>query len=136
MGGKFGSVPAPVNWEIFDALAGLPRQVLTNKHIASRLNISIRTLERAVKKKFGESIDVVREQKSAPIRQETFVMLWNAAKKGNIAAAIFLAKNLIGFSDRQGLEMPSDAAATGKITYTAEWGSTLEAKTPGSEEDT
>ena len=130
MGGRFGSAPAEIKWDVFDALAGLPRQVITNRHIAGHMGVSIRTLERAVKKKFKESIDAVREQKAAPIRQETFVMLYNSAKRGNIAAQIFLSKNLLDFSDNNRSAALPDAP-NGKVTYTAEWGASVEAPQPG-----
>jgi hypothetical protein len=68
----------------------------TDKEAAAFLGISVRTLERRRKeKKFGEAADAAKAKGRVSLRR----LLFRSASSGNIAAIIFLAKNLLGYRD-------------------------------------
>jgi hypothetical protein len=73
----------------------------TEKEVAAFLGISVKTLERRKKiSKFAEAMDAAKAKGIVSVRR----MLFGQAAKGNIAAIIFLAKNLLGYKDYAGLE--------------------------------
>jgi DNA-binding CsgD family transcriptional regulator len=68
----------------------------TDQEIASFLGISTRTIERMRKRaKLGDVMDQARAKGRVSVRR----MLFALAAKGNVAAAIFLAKNILGYRD-------------------------------------
>jgi hypothetical protein len=68
----------------------------TDMEIASVLNVSVRTIERRKSQPaFAEAIERGRARGRVSLRRN----LWNLATKGNPAANIFLAKNLLGYKD-------------------------------------
>jgi hypothetical protein len=68
----------------------------TDKEVAAHLDVSVKTIERRKKiKKFAEAIDAAKAKGRVSVRR----MLFSQGAKGNIAAAIFLAKNLLGYKD-------------------------------------
>jgi len=68
----------------------------TDKEAAAFLEISVKTLERRKTiPKFAEAMDAAKAKGRVSVRR----MLFALAAKGNVAAAIFLAKNTIGYKD-------------------------------------
>ena len=68
----------------------------TDQEIASFFDVSVRTIERRRNKPaFAEAMDRGRARGKLSLRRS----LWNLAVKGNPAANIFLAKNLLGYRD-------------------------------------
>lgn len=68
----------------------------TDVEIASFFGVSARTIERRKKQPaFAEIIERGRAKGKLSVRR----MLFGQGAKGNIAAAIFLAKNLLGYKD-------------------------------------
>jgi len=68
----------------------------TDQEIASFFEVSVRTIERRRNKPaFAEVMDHGRGRGKLSLRRS----LWNLAVKGNPAANIFLAKNLLGYRD-------------------------------------
>jgi hypothetical protein len=68
----------------------------TDKEAAAFLGISVKTLERRKKiPKFAEAMDGARAKGRVSVRR----MLYGMGAKGNVAAAIFLAKNVLGYKD-------------------------------------
>ena len=68
----------------------------TDREVAAFLGISVKTLERRRKiKKFAEAMDAAKAKGRISVRR----MLFTHGAKGNVAAAIFLAKNLLGYKD-------------------------------------
>src|ERR1700722_7163906 len=68
----------------------------TDKEVAAHLDVSVKTIERRKKiKKFAEAIDAAKAKGRVSVRR----MLFSQGAKGNVAAAIFLAKNLLGYKD-------------------------------------
>jgi hypothetical protein len=68
----------------------------TDEEIAAFFGVSTRTIERRRKvEKFREVMDNARAKGRVSVRRSLFRM----AAKDNIAAAIFLAKNLLGYRD-------------------------------------
>src|SRR5271154_3335986 len=68
----------------------------TEKEVAAFLGISVKTLERRRQiSKFAEAMEAAKAKGRVSVRR----MLFALAAKGNVAAAIFLAKNVIGYKD-------------------------------------
>jgi hypothetical protein len=68
----------------------------TDAELAAILQVSVRTIERRKKDPaFAETIDRGRARGRVSVRR----MLFAQGAKGNVAAAIFLAKNLLGYKD-------------------------------------
>lgn len=68
----------------------------TDYEIAAFLGVSTRTLQRRLKiAKFSEVVENARAKGRVSVRR----MLFRLANNGNVAAAIFLAKNLLGYRD-------------------------------------
>jgi hypothetical protein len=68
----------------------------TDEEVAAFLGISTRTLSRRRQvKKFAEAMDRAKAKGRVSVRRALFRL----AASGNIAAAIFLSKNLLGYKD-------------------------------------
>ena len=68
----------------------------TDEEVAAFVGVSTRTLSRRKDvKKFAEVIDRAKARGRVSVRRALFRL----AASGNIAAAIFLAKNLLGYKD-------------------------------------
>jgi len=68
----------------------------TDEEVASFFGVSARTIERRRKRPaFAEAMDRGRARGRLSLRRN----LWSLAAKGNPAANIFLAKNLLGYRD-------------------------------------
>jgi hypothetical protein len=68
----------------------------TDVEIAAWFGVSTRTIERRrANSKFGEAMEQGRAKGRVSVRRQLFKL----ASEGNIAAAIFLAKNLLGYKD-------------------------------------
>ena len=68
----------------------------TDVEIAACLGVSTRTIERRRKRpNFREAMERGKAKGRTSIRRNLFVL----SQKGNVAATIFLAKNLLGFKD-------------------------------------
>jgi len=68
----------------------------TDEEIAAFFNVSSRTIERRRKiQKFRDVMDHARAKGRVSVRRNLFRM----ASNNNVAAAIFLAKNLLGYRD-------------------------------------
>jgi hypothetical protein len=68
----------------------------TDEEIAAFFGVSTRTIERRRQaKQFGEIMDRAKAKGRVSVRRSLFRL----AAGGNIAAAIFLAKNLLGYRD-------------------------------------
>lgn len=68
----------------------------TDAELAAILQVSVRTIERRKKQAaFADVIDRGRARGRVSVRR----MLFAQGAKGNVAAAIFLAKNLLGYKD-------------------------------------
>jgi hypothetical protein len=88
-----GRKPAKINLGELEKLCGLQ---CTDEEIASFFRVSVRTVERRRRKPaFAEAMERGKAQGRLSLRRN----LWGLAKKGNPAANIFLAKNLLGYRD-------------------------------------
>ena len=68
----------------------------TDEEIAAFFNVSTRTIERRRKvQRFSEVMDRAKAKGRVSVRRSLFRM----AAKDNVAAAIFLSKNLLGYRD-------------------------------------
>lgn len=94
-GRRTGAGRKKVNINLVDVekLAGLQ---CTEAEIASFLGVSVRTIERRKSQPaFAEAIERGKARGRVSLRRS----LWALAQKGNPAANIFLAKNLLGYKD-------------------------------------
>jgi hypothetical protein len=79
-----------------DELEKLATLQCTDEEIALYLGISVRTLQRRLQiAKFREAVDSARAKGRISVRRHLFRL----AAAGNIAAVIFLAKNVLGYRD-------------------------------------
>ena len=68
----------------------------TDEEIAAFFSVSARTIERRRRRPaFAEAMERGRSRGRLSLRRN----LWGLAGKGNVAASIFLAKNLLGYRD-------------------------------------
>jgi len=68
----------------------------TDEEVAAFFGVSVRTIERRRRKPaFAEAMERGRAKGRLTLRRQ----LWGLAAKGNPAANIFLAKNLLGYRD-------------------------------------
>jgi hypothetical protein len=68
----------------------------TDEEIAAFFSVSTRTVERRCKvQRFSEVMEQARAKGRVSVRRNLFRL----ASNGNVAAAIFLAKNLLGYRD-------------------------------------
>ncbi len=85
----------PINIDLVE-LEKLSSVQCTDAELAAILQVSVRTIERRKKDPaFAETIDRGRARGRVSVRR----MLFSQGAKGNVAAAIFLAKNLLGYKD-------------------------------------
>ena len=94
-GKRAGSGRKPININVQDVekLAALQ---CTDEDMAACFHVNLRTFERRRKQRaFAEAIERGRALGRVSLRRRLFEL----AKKGNVAAAIFLAKNLLGYRD-------------------------------------
>ena len=74
----------------------------TDDEVAAFLSVSTRTLDRRKKvKSFQEVIERTKAKGRVSVRRNLFRL----ASNGNVAAAIFLSKNLLGYKDYVANEM-------------------------------
>lgn len=84
----------------------------TDVEIAQFLGISSRTIERRRKvQKFSEIMDRAKAKGKISVRRYLFQL----AAKGNVAAVIFLAKNVLGYKDVQSTELSGPAGGPVQI---------------------
>ena len=68
----------------------------TDEEIAAFFSVSVRTIERRRRRPaFAEAMERGRSRGRLSLRRN----LWGLAGRGNVAASIFLAKNLLGYRD-------------------------------------
>jgi hypothetical protein len=86
----------------------------TDEEIAAFFGVSTRTIERRRKvQRFGEVMDRAKAKGRVSVRRSLFKL----AAAGNVAAAIFLSKNLLGYRDVVNTE--HSGLAGGPIELTA-----------------
>ena len=74
----------------------------TDEEVAAFFGVSTRTIERRRHvKQFGEVMDRAKAKGRVSVRRNLFRL----AANGNVAAAIFLSKNLLGYKDYVASEM-------------------------------
>jgi hypothetical protein len=90
---RAGRKPVRINLGELEKLCALQ---CTDEEVASFFRVSVRTVERRRRKPaFAEAMERGKAQGRLSLRRS----LWGLARKGNPAANIFLAKNLLGYRD-------------------------------------
>src|ERR1700689_1662809 len=88
-----GRKPVNIDLEQVEKLAAIQ---CTEAEIASGLGVGVRTIERRKQQPdFAEAMDRGKARGRVSLRRN----LWSLANKGQPAANIFLAKNLLGYKD-------------------------------------
>ena len=83
----------PIDMVELEKLCGMQ---CTDEEVAAFFGVSARTIARRRKvKKFNEVMDNARAKGRVSVRRSLFRL----ANNGNVAAAIFLSKNLLGYRD-------------------------------------
>ena len=83
----------PIDMVELEKLCGMH---CTDEEVAAFFSVSARTIARRRKvKKFNEIMDNARAKGRVSVRRSLFRL----ANNGNVAAAIFLSKNLLGYRD-------------------------------------
>lgn len=105
-------------WEPTDkqrkAALVLVAQGATIKQVAANLGVSKSSVEKHLSEELKEGWEFGN--------LEIYGMLWKAAKRGNVAAIIFLAKNRLGMTDRQDVNHSgSGPAIRGEIALRVEY---------------
>jgi hypothetical protein len=90
---KAGRKAINIDMVELERLAGVQ---CTDVELAAILQVSVRTIERRkTQPAFADTIERGRARGRVSVRRILFAL----AAKGNVAAAIFLAKNLLGYKD-------------------------------------
>lgn len=90
---RSGRKPVNIDVEQVEKLCSLQ---CTDAELASVLGVSVRTIERRKRQPaFAEAMSRGKSKGLVSLRRN----LWSLAAKGNPAANIFLAKNLLGYKD-------------------------------------
>jgi hypothetical protein len=90
---RSGRKPVQIDLEQVEKLCGLQ---CTDEELAAFLEVGVRTIERRKSQPaFAEAMARGKAKGRVSVRR----MLFAAGSKGNIAAAIFLAKNLLAYKD-------------------------------------
>jgi IS30 family transposase len=101
MGKRGPKAPAPyksINWEDFEKLCGLH---CTLVEIAKFFNVSEDTVERHVRRHYGENFAEVFKRESSTGKISLRRKMYKAAiEDGNITMMIWLSKNQLGMSDK------------------------------------
>jgi len=107
-GKRSGAGRKPVDIDLVE-LEKLCALQCTDQEIAGFVGVNIRTIERRRKKAtFAATMERGRAKGRVSLRRS----LWALAAKGNAAASIFLAKNLLGYKDSTSHELSgSDGGA-------------------------
>ena len=89
----------------------------TDKEMAAFFGVSNKTIERRRKiTRYSETMDGAKAKGRVSVRRDLFLL----AAKGNVAAAIFLAKNVLGYRDVLSNEHSGPAQAPLTITVKRE----------------
>lgn len=94
-----------LDWVEFEKLLEMQ---CTEEEIAQWFRCSVDTIDRRTKEHFGITFAELKPQKA--IRGKVAIRrgLFQLALKGNVAALIFLSKNLLGYSDKQEVKTIDD----------------------------
>jgi len=99
-GNRMGRPRKDIDWSEFEKLCYLQCSII---EMCEWLHVSHQTLERRCKEHYGETFGQVFEKKRVggliSLRRNLFKL-----SEKNVAAAIFLAKNFLGMSDKQEIE--------------------------------
>jgi len=87
-----------IDWSVVDEKLS---KFCEGHEVAAFLGISYKTLERAVRDKFGMLFIDYKAQKRSKGEVLLRELQWNKAAKGDTAMQIFLGKQYLGQSDRQ-----------------------------------
>ena len=103
---------APIDWPTFEKLCAIQA---TRDEIAAWFQVTWRTLQRRVYKQYGMSFEDTFAKKRVSGLLTLRRHLFQQAEH-NVAAAIFLAKNHLGMSDRQEVEHSGTQTINVKVT--------------------
>lgn len=106
---KNGPAPTEIKWSLVDSMC---RIQCTGEEIASTLNISYDTLERACKREKKVGLAEYIGQKKLGGRASLRRKQWKAAESGNPTMLIWLGKNMLEQTDKQDIKHSGDIGIT------------------------
>lgn len=107
----------PVKEVDLDKLAILCEYPMINNDIAALMDLSVDTIERAVRKEYNLTFAEYKDQRQSHLRKTLLAKQIEVAKNGNVAMLIWLGKQYLGQSEKQEV---AAAISTIKITKAEE----------------
>lgn len=101
---KMGRPRTEIDRETFEKLCVLQ---CTKQDIANWFECSVDTIEKWVKREYGETFTAVFAQKREKGKVSLRRMQWQSAEHGSVSMQIFLGKQYLGQKDHAGLEIAS-----------------------------
>ena len=108
-----GRPPKELSREEFEKLCHIQ---CTKSEIYNWFGVVDETLDAWVKREYGESYPVVYKRYAEGGKASLRRHLYQLAQKGNVAACIFLSKNLLGMRDRFGVDASVSHVHTHQIS--------------------
>jgi hypothetical protein len=106
-GRRHGAGGKPLEFDL-NLVRNLSRIQCTDEEIAAVLHVSERTIKRHKKRpEFREAMEAGKAEGRVSMRRQLFKL----AEGGNVAAAIFLAKNLLGYRNAVEIRTPDPGQA-------------------------
>jgi hypothetical protein len=93
---KGGRPPKVIDWRVLDEAIVWASQ----EYCADRLSVSVDTLARAIKDKFGMGFAEYKAKRREPLKINLLVKQYEVAMRGNVSMLIWLGKQHLGQSDK------------------------------------
>lgn len=107
-------------WDILDAEI----KWASEEYVAEKLGISVDTLARRIKERFGLTFAEYKKKKEESIKSNLRKKQYDVAMSGNVTMLIWLGKQLLGQSEK--VEEKIEQEVKQEVTYVAEWGGVSE----------
>lgn len=101
-------------WALLDSLIMWAEE----EYCAEQLSVSVDTMCRRIKEKFGQTFAEYRDKKRASMKTALFKKQYDIAMAGNVTMLIWLGKNYLGQTDKQ--ETTLEAGKTITLNYSLE----------------
>lgn len=126
---RMGRPPVEINWVEFEKLCAIH---CTLVEMAGWFGVSEDTIERKVRKHYGQTFAEVYALKAGKGKISLRRKMFEAAYSGNTALLIWLSKQHLGMSEK--VEQKTETKAETHVVFKAKWGSNTET-TPSDSED-
>lgn len=106
-------------WDILDSEI----KWASEEYVADKLGMSVDTLARRIKDRFGLTFAEYKKKKLESIKSNLLKKQYDVAMSGNVTMLIWLGKQYLGQSEK--VEEKVEQEVKQEITYSTEWGSKL-----------